>query len=183
MSNKIRKYVVDTDNQFNFLKSVILKGTCEIGSGCFATVYAPPKYSYVIKEGSLNDPYLDYAFACLRARTFNPFLPRIHKIIIVETNADDWFCPNNYFVIMEKLKPLSRDQIRKVERHENNQDYEDIQNMVRAFYAKRYTKRIDRFLKSALQTIKRSPSGEPDFHAHNIMIRNNNQLVITDPLC
>jgi|SRR5688572_2506815 len=149
------------------LKNFVLANLRYLDEGCFATVYESPsrKHKYIVKTGSTDDPYLNYAKAIVKKQKPNPFLPKITKILIVG---------DVYYVVMEKLRGAPDVYVDSIS------DLFDINNIINKG-------RDEAQLRSAIRLIKRvlkeRPMSNLDLHSSNVMIRGRKQLVITDPLC
>lgn len=166
-----------------------------LGSGYFADVFTKDNHPYVYKVASLgknirslakaiDDPYL--AFLNATQEMDNPFFPRVRTLTIFKHQAASF-----YVAEMEKLLPLKNSKL-------DDASYAMRENLLHLFKhrehcdvlndwkenAKIYKQYKNLIASQVYQTMaKLLMDYDNDLHQANMMMRQNGQLVITDPLC
>lgn len=186
----------DTKNE-DRLREKIAGKMKEIGSGCYARVYAKSR-TRVVKIGySLTDNYLRFAERVIQLKNPNPFLPRIHHLTFYrsKTNKRRGF----YVIEMERLHTL-QDKMEWKDIHHAVGQIETILHHPKG--VKGYITDIKRSfmggvlnisdninipdgLDEAVRVIQAAKKSSKrttwDIHEYNVMMRKT-QLVVTDPL-
>ena len=155
------------------------KVAVQIGAGMFGTVYCINDSDRVVKiTQSINsDCWFSWAKACEGQHT-NSMLPMIH-------------CAYNYdrfaVVEMEKLEDLSKSRFVAIEKEIVNvveRGYEPSGEWFRDRYGMDPSRTVEELLhaRTIIKQLKHRCSGRADLHGNNIMVRNGEQIVITDPL-
>lgn len=162
-----------------------------IGSGAFGTVYGSSDSNIVYKFGeySTNRGYLSFVKEMSKLKNQNAFLPHIHGVRIYNAGKGH----KKYFVVaMERLDPVhwrakgaefATIIIKEMIRSDSTND-----TMQTNFLGIQIKESDD--LSQAVSVVKaahkaaqrKSQSVSYDLHNGNFMIRNNNQIVVIDPL-
>ena len=162
-----------------------------IGNGYFSKVYGRKKKKNVYKIGKveechLSDPYL---FFINKVKALNnPFFPKVENIQVLNNSDNN---EKYYLIEIEKLIPCYFDNLKE--------DCQEVyHNLLYLFNSRKasniekkwnkyidYYKTIDNMEVYELFNILKNllKSFDNDLHSNNMMIRENGQLVIIDPIC
>lgn len=154
-----------------------------LGSGCYATAWEHPDLpDRVIKVGrSTHDGWLGYAKWCV-ANQGKPMVPKIYELRRIEGVAHV-----AYIAVIEKLQPLTMGhsvanyQQRRAMNAYWDEQVEGLERFINNDLAERYVP-DSRALEAAGRMLHAAfGPGGTDLHRGNVMMRDNGQLVITDP--
>lgn len=177
-----------------------LNGFKEMGSGTYAKVYGNKNYPFVYKIGyytnAKKDPYLTYLRTI--AGSNNPAFPVVRTISLCSfknSQAKGKEKLNRYthkfFVVeMEKLARFDRSKtsapyVHLYEELDNHVNFEAYSVSGKSVITIKEEGRIDEIpqIDEILQLLERlGEKFKPDWHAANLMMRQDGQLVITDPV-
>lgn len=163
-----------------------------LGSGTFARVYGDPDkknvYKICLLEKSLKkDPYLQFIKKSNQYNQKNPnnyFFPQVKKISFFKKGKEKF-----YIVKMERLEFCDPDTL--------NTQSNDIRKKLSKLFRNRHSVEISQQWNNILNEYKNDQhihdtlscvssllkKFSNDLHEANMMMRNNGQLVITDPIC
>jgi hypothetical protein len=178
-------------------------GGKEMGAGFYGKVYHHPKWPYVVKMFTKDDPYLSFArFAYKHPHKSFPKLYGPPRKITPEFSRDRSM-GQVYLSRIEKLNPISThtfEQIQKYAQPYNQYIYmTEREPMARRFYGNEYDLRLaevkdhlsdipDNILSvlDAREIIEKASRdgnwGASDWASRNIMQRDNGDLVVIDPV-
>lgn len=170
-----------------------------IGNGSYATVLYHPNWNYVLKTFFIDAPYIQFVrFAYRHPRpSFPKFFDVPRKIIPYFTRykTQEWL----YFVKMEKLVPITRDEFKDIDSyiHTSRSKYDDFSDKTKDFLTIVHKERdvnLDRIeqeypsivqFKEDYEFLMESHGnnwGVSDFHSRNIMKRpSTGEFVLIDP--
>lgn len=165
---------------------VFAQGATYVGSGAYANVYGNERrgVAYKIFRAKSNNAYLNFLKELLKLNTPNRFLPRIYGVRLIKNQKDDWGNSDTFVVAMEMLQELDNKHegvVRIIEELLESKSAKGNDDVVRKVLGLRPTRELD----TALNLITRANKGRKytlDIHSGNIMLRDNSQVVITDPL-
>lgn len=177
-----------------------LNGFKEIGSGTYAKVYGSKNCEFVYKIGyytnAKKDPYLSYLRAI--AGSNNPAFPVVRTISLCSFKNPkakgkeklNRYSHNFYVVEMEKLARFDRSKTsapyvslhEELDNHVNFEAYSVTGKSVLTIKEEGLVDEIPQ-IDEILQLLDRlGEKFKPDWHSDNLMMRQDGQLVITDPV-
>lgn len=149
------------------------------GSGAFGRAYSSPDSDIIYKTGNAkhNNGYLSYLKTIAMSGSLNRFLPKIYGVrFIYDTHGNCQFV-----VAMEKLKEAHKVLSYDVGDSKEKEIYRKLKNAVE--YNKKVgvpeLEEVKDIIKEALRMCKDNCI---DMHEGNVMLRENGDLVITDPI-
>lgn len=146
-----------------------------IGSGLFANVFVRPNDPYVIKIFVRDPSYLKYVKYCLKNQD-NPHVPRLRGGLIPLGNG-------TYAVRIERLEPWKPDHSNHevaMIGHELTTGFKTFIEHARNSTIEEYSSDLHRLFQDLSDIFGK---GHPaDLNQTNIMVRNGNTIVITDPV-
>jgi hypothetical protein len=168
-------------------------GYKKIGVGSFADVYGKKRSNRVLKIGGVNgDSYLRYVERVGLMST-NVHFPKIHSVMIYDTDLNDPYSKPYYVVEMEKLQPINEaakvakvDAIREYSRIKEHLGIYDISDLNECWIDNVFTQDTDfGNLVLTLKDLYRHGAAS-DVREANVMYRVGEtkkiELVITDPV-
>ena len=178
-------------------------GGKEIGAGGYGKVYTHPKWPYVVKMFTRDDPYLKFARYAYKHphKSFPKFYGAPQKII--PEFSRNRSMGEVYLSRIEKLHPLTLrtyDEIDKYKNYYTHYRYMvDMEKNARHFFGNTYNYRLNELkhhladmpenIESALDamTIVNKEAyarnwGTSDWHINNLMQRDNGDIVLIDPV-
>jgi hypothetical protein len=187
---KIHKVRVKDSGYAHIQDILDILGAKRLSSGAYATTYKVSA-NEVIKVFNDDRGYKRYLDKMSMMKK-NSFVPRIgYALEVIDQYKDKW-----YMVSMEKLIPWSRDMDNEMKDHlsefrsfvreyVNDDDYEDYSNLtIRDLPKAMLPVAVPRELLSVMEVLKEAHKQGfgYDLHDGNFMVRNNGDIVITDPL-
>jgi hypothetical protein len=189
---------------WDLMKEFEASGGKQIGAGKYGTVYSHPKWPYVIKTFTKDDPYLRF----VRFAYKNPYppFPKFYGTPkrIVPFYAREEYDKEMYVSRIEKLEPLEEGEFNDIDAgrgvvyrytfYKNNPDQlirfyendskavmEDLKSEVDALPREIYNVLVGQDM---LEKVMKSENwgGVPDWHAGNVMKRANGEYVLIDPV-
>lgn len=163
-----------------------------IGYGSFGVVYFHPKWPYILKIFKSDDAYLKYArFAYDNPHpSFPKFYGKPQRVIPSRYTYEKKMDSKRYLVRIEKLNPISDKifdkidlnlveyfQIKNGKIDGKNKNIFEMENKI-----KNLPKEIYNLLEGLYIIKSKFPDIRTDLHDENVMIRNDGQYVLTDPL-
>lgn len=162
-----------------------------IGSGSFGIVYSHPKWPYVLKVFSWDDPYLKFArYAYDNPHpSFPKFYGKPQRVVPHYTRYKDE--AKQYLTRIEKLNPVPSGILNKLDVNlmlyfhfkENPQLIKDrMQFMKLSSKIKSLPKEIYNLLEGWYLLRRDLSDLNPDIHPDNVMMRDDGQYVWIDPV-
>lgn len=164
-----------------------------LGTGLYASVYKQRHMNrdYAVKIIKIDypgykpsrDALIEYYKECMKTK--NPFFPKIYGLRAYKHIASDGKPEHMYVVHMEKLTPVSgkfRTLARAIDEYLeawHNGD-EDIEKQL-CYKLMQRSKNLTELIFTLMDISKKYNDVSVDTHEANVMVRNGNQLVITDP--
>lgn len=205
---RLSELIFEEDRHKNYLNHLIKDiGIKQLGAGSYANVFQHPTYHNVaVKVVRREDPlYMKFIRLCIKYQG-NPWLPRIisiHDIDFYKAEKDILNIPSSgkeHIIFFEKLRPATSEEITKallffLDFKEQNIISFDVLEYIKhkrtsnfsfllledwELISKKHPRKSCRELAKII--IEAADGVEPDIHDENVMIRNDGQLVFTDPL-
>lgn len=164
----------------SYQQALYKRGYEYVASGMFATIFAKPQSSTVLKVGTMTDVYPIYLQWAVDKGYAGTFAPRVKSFKVHTTNDDEPF----YVAEIERLATTVEEA-----------DDDDYAKAVELFYDLRGSSSGFHSLKDlknlapdwvpfvdGLTKLKNRHSLTFDLHDQNFMVRNNGDLVLIDPM-
>lgn len=162
-----------------------------IGSGSYGIVYSHPKWPYVLKVFSWDDPYLKFArYAYTNPHpSFPKFYGKPQRVVPQYTRYKDEV--KQYLARIERLNPVPSGILNKLdanlmlyfhfkENPELNQDRTQFMRL--SSKVKSLPKEVYNLLEGWYLLRRDLPDLNPDLHEDNVMMRDDGQYVWIDPV-
>lgn len=197
----------NSKDQFQWMEDFVDSGGQVMGMGNYGSVYAHPKWPYVVKTFKEDSPYIRF----MRWAHNNPHsaFPKMFgkPKAVIPPYTRDWGAGDDRFfaVRLEKLKPISYETYGIFQKYhkpiaryfhmmgdpdEFNRQYPDPQS--KQEFINNGKEMLSTIPENVIKAIEGYYSlylanrefnfGDEDLHQGNMMVRDNGEIVLTDPL-